>query len=656
MTTGVRARVLGALYSLVLAAMLGACSKETTNTVTVPAPDTTAPLVVYISPVSGAAGVALDSAVSASFSEAMNPATLTAATFTVNGVAGVVSVSGDSRSITFTPTSALAPNSSYIATVTTGARDVAGNGLAADVSWTFATGAAPDNTAPLVSGVTPLHGSEGNTASVGITATFSEAINCASVTTANVQLLEATTPVPIQVQCSGTTVTLLPVQGIPTNTILTASIGPTVTDLAGNVLANVHTWSFGMAPWTRQFGTAGSDVARALAADRAGDVYVAGYTNGALDGETSAGGYDLFVTKYDRAGARLWTRQLGTAGNDYAYALATDAAGNAVAAGYTNSALDGQTSAGGYDLFVTKYDPAGARLWTRQLGTAANDYAYALASDPGGNVYVAGATAGALDGQTSAGGYDLFVTKYDPAGARLWTRQLGTAGDEAALAVTADPLGNAYVAGTVGGALDGQLSAGSTDIFVVKYAANGTKQWTRQLGTAGRDDAYALTSDPFGNVYVAGNAGGALDGQTSAGDPDFFVTKYEATGAKQWTRQLGTAGADPLGGMTSWDQAYAITSDAAGNVYVAGYTQGALDGQSSAGGYDLFVTKYDTSGVRQWTRQLGTTGTEEAYAITSDAAGNVYVAGYTDGALDGQTQVGLGDVFVVKYQSDGRKR
>jgi len=71
---------------------------------------------------------------------------------------------------------------------------------------------------------------------------------------------------------------------------------------------------------------------------------------------------------------------------------------------------------------------------------------------------------------------------------------------------------------------------------------------------------------------------------------------------------------------------------------------------------DFFITKYDASGVKQWTRQLGTAGNESANALTSDAAGNVYATGYTDGALDGQTSAGSFDFCIVKYQADGRKR
>ena len=85
---------------------------------------------------------------------------------------------------------------------------------------------------------------------------------------------------------------------------------------------------------------------------------------------------------------------------------------------------------------------------------------------------------------------------------------------------------------TLGG-LDGNTNAGSDDLFVVKYNSSGTKQWTKQLGTSGRDNAYGVATDSSGNVYVAGNTSGGLDGNTSAGGDDLFVVKYNSSGTKQ---------------------------------------------------------------------------------------------------------------------------
>jgi hypothetical protein len=102
---------------------------------------------------------------------------------------------------------------------------------------------------------------------------------------------------------------------------------------------------------------------------------------------------------------------------------------------------------------------------------------------------------------------------------------------------------------------------------------------------------YSVVSDASGNVYVAGATAGGLDGNVLTGTNDYFVTKYNSSGIKQGTRQMGVAGVDTWGNS--------VATDASGNVYVAGQTYGALDGNTLTGTSDFFVTKYDSSGIKQ---------------------------------------------------------
>ena len=119
---------------------------------------------------------------------------------------------------------------------------------------------------------------------------------------------------------------------------------------------------------------------------------------------------------------------------------------------------------------------------------------------------------------------------------------------------------------------------------MVKYNSDGEKQWTRQFGTSALDIGSGITSDSSGNVYVTGYTLGALDGNTSARSIDLFVVKYNSDGEKQWTQQFGL-------------QAFGngITSDSS-NVYVTGYTEENLNGHINAGGWDLFVSNTTLTG------------------------------------------------------------
>ena len=406
-------------------------------------------------------------------------------------------------------------------------------------------------------------------------------------------------------------------------------------------------------PWSTQLlGVIGVYTdAYGITSDLNGNVYTTGNTIGNLDGETLTGTRDLFVVKYNSAGVKQWTRLLGAAGvYTEARGITSDLSGNVYTTGFTEGNLDGHILTGTRDLFVVKYDSSGNKLWTRLLGvTGKSTTARGTTSDSSSNVYTTGYTNGNLDGKTLTGTVDLFVVKYDSSGNKLWTRLLGVTGAYTyAYGITSDLNGNVYTTGFTEGNLDGKTLTGIVDLFVVKYDPSGNKLWTRLLGASGAFTyARGITSDLSGNVYTTGYIeGGFLDGQTLTGLSDLFVVKYDSNGNKFWTRLLGVAGV--------YTDAYGITSDLSGNVYMTGWTNGNLDEHILTGIRDLFVVKYDSSGNNLWTELLGVAGAEtNANGITSDLNGNVYTTGWTKGNLDGQTLTGLSDLFVVKYNSNG---
>jgi hypothetical protein len=348
--------------------------------------------------------------------------------------------------------------------------------------------------------------------------------------------------------------------------------------------------------------------------------------------------------KYNSSGIKQWTKQLGTSGTENAKGVATDSSGNFYVTGRTTGGMDG-TNAGNYDIYLVKYNSSWTKQWTKQLGTSGRDTAYGVSTDSSDNVYVTGDTNGGLDGNTNAGSYDIFVVKYNSSGTKQWTKQLGTSGNDTGRGVATDSSDNVYVIGGTNGALDG-TNAGNYDLILVMYNMNGNKQWTKQLGTSSYDIANGVATDSSDNVYVTGGTEGTLDG-TNAGSRDLFVVKYNSIGAKQWTKQLGTS---------SYDMANGVAIDSSANVYVTGYTSGGLDGNTSAGDDDIFLVKYNSSGSKQWTKQLGTSSADNANGVATDLSDNVFVTGFTRGGLDGNTSAGNDDLFVVKYNSSGTKQ
>ena len=291
--------------------------------------------------------------------------------------------------------------------------------------------------------------------------------------------------------------------------------------------------------WTRQFGTPADDTAWASATD-GGSLYVFGATGGTLPGQASAGATDLFLRRYTATGSEVWTRQFGTSGIEWSYGLAVHSSGVYVA-GWTYGALPGQTNAGQQDVFLRKYDGSGNELWTREFGTPAWDGARTVCVDDTG-VYVAGFTDGAFPNQTGAGNYDVFVRKYDHNAAELWTRQFGTAMSDMVGGMAGNSTG-VYVSGQTSGPLPGQVGLGGGDAFLRKYDPAGNELWTRQFGTSTHEGGTAAFIDASG-VYVAGYTFGSFPGYTNEGDADPFVREYDAAGTELWTRQFGTPGND----------------------------------------------------------------------------------------------------------------
>ena len=206
------------------------------------------PTVISTVPSNAATGVSLTAAVSATFSKAMNPTTINAATFSLKdsgdlAVAGGVTYTGTVA--TFTPAASLAPSTQYTATVTTGAQDVAGDALAANYSWTFTTVAVP----PTVLSTIPVNGATGVSVKQAISAVFSKSMNPATINTTTFTL---TAPggmaVTGAVTYAGTTATFTPSANFAVNTLYTATINTGAQDVAGDALAANYNWSFKTGP------------------------------------------------------------------------------------------------------------------------------------------------------------------------------------------------------------------------------------------------------------------------------------------------------------------------------------------------------------------------------------------------------------------------
>jgi hypothetical protein len=299
----------------------------------------------------------------------------------------------------------------------------------------------------------------------------------------------------------------------------------------------------------------------------------------------------------------------GTPGTDWAGGVT---AGGTVAYAASGS-VDGQPYAGGLDAVVQ------APQWTREFGTPVNDRLYGAVATADGGVIVAGYTRGDLDGKhPGSPADDGFVARFTATGERAWLTQLGDAAKaDRFYGLTAAPDGGAYVAGYTSGALAAP-SAGDKDVVLARIGADGTVGWTRQLGGAGEDKAYAVTADASG-VYVAGVM-----------SSDGFLAAFGVDGAHRWVKTDG----DLFGGV-------AVT------------TAGAVVATGAVGG-DALTTAYTSGGTQRWRTVSGGRGQDAGADVVALPGGAIAVVGFTGSTFG--VPAGGADVFTVRLDGRGRQQ
>jgi len=247
--------------------------------------------------------------------------------------------------------------------------------------------------------------------------------------------------------------------------------------------------SSGVQQWVARYNGPGNlnDNAWSLAVDGSGNVYVTGFSNG----ETSE---DYATIKYNSSGVQQWVARYNGPGyfNDQAYSLAVDGSGNVYVTG------ESRGSGTLEDYATVKYNSSGVQQWVARHNGPGNfyDYASSLAVDGSGNVYVTGISDG------SGTGRDYATVKYNSSGVQQWVARYNGPGnyDDFAWSLAVDGSGNVYVTGESYGGT-------SFDYATIKYNSSGVQQWVARYGPENSfDGASSLAVDGSGNVYVTGNS------------------------------------------------------------------------------------------------------------------------------------------------------
>jgi hypothetical protein len=304
--------------------------------------------------------------------------------------------------------------------------------------------------------------------------------------------------------------------------------------------------------------------------DATGSIFITGSTIGDLEGNVSAGGSEIFVMKLDANGKTVWTTQVGTSPfpngpvfNEGGHDIALDAQGNVFVAGYTDGPLDGVLAGGRalQDTVMLKLDPNGKQLWLRQVGGVGNDYARSVAVDAQGNSYAVGYTSGGVTNPSDVLKRQQYLAiKFDPDGLELWRNELGDEasngkhGNDFAEAAGLDANGFLYVSGfTTSSIFD---TASPTEAFVAKIKANGDVVWTKRFTDPNGSAVNNLAVDAFGNTFVAGNTNGTPSGAGTA-----FVIKYDTAGSRVWISQRT---------QVNQELVFGLALNAAGQLFITG--------------------------------------------------------------------------------------
>lgn len=448
---------------------------------------------------------------------------------------------------------------------------------------------------------------------------------------------------------------------------------------------------FGNFTWVNQFEASTFDNNKILKADAAANIYVTGYFYNITDFDPGAGTFNLtstsgantFVLKLSSSGSFVWVKQFGgmplsTSGG---FSIDVGNSGNVYSVGYFDGLIDfNPDTSVTYNLsslvpslYMSRLNVNGDFAWAENIGEGAGTYATSTAVDLSGNIYTIGYFYGIVDFDPGGSVYyminnaaqsnmtDIFISKLDSSGNFLWAKQIGGNAEDHANAVCVDAAGNVYITGYYNDIVDFDPGTGvfnltapvNGNIFVSKLDASGNFVWAKDIGG---NCGYSITTDIYGNVFIAGN------NYTASNDYQIYIAKLDMPGNLLWTKSIGN---------TTRDEGYSIAADYQGHTYITGLFEGTVDfnpgagtyNLTSAGGYDVFVLKLDGSANFKWAKQFGSlTQNDVGNSIAVNSSGSVYTSGYFGDIADfdpgpgtfNLTAVGsLRDVFISRLDSAG---
>ncbi|MFK7846769.1 MAG: SBBP repeat-containing protein [Rhodothermales bacterium] len=446
--------------------------------------------------------------------------------------------------------------------------------------------------------------------------------------------------------------------------------------------------------WTKSLVSNDYSAGRGITIDTQGDAYISGvYRDDISLGNnskyqlTNRGKSDIVLIKVSASGEPMWMRNIGGAGEDLAFRIKSDQTDNVFLTGSFERVIsfedndDTHTleSAGKEDMFLAKFDRDGKIAWSVQSGGTKSDQGVGLAVDTQGNIYVSGFfEETAFFGKqrqvslTSNGQLDVYVSKYSSEGDLIWARSLGGARKDVAPGIAVNEKGEVFITGLTRGPgsflnVDADIikgiPQGQEDLFIARFSQAGELNQIVYAGGRGFDAGNAIDVDGSGNIYVAGYFEEEASLNDFHGTPyiiegksfDLFVSKYKSDGSLAWVQ---TAGGD------QWDNAYDISVNDQGDVYVTGlfrksadFTGNKTPDVEGTGEANAFVARYNTNGLLAGLKVIDGAKSEGA-SIATNIEGDVFLTGlfFRDASFDinqAPLTSSVFNSFIVKYNAQG---
>ncbi|MGI9605766.1 MAG: hypothetical protein ACR2P0_06470 [Acidimicrobiales bacterium] len=385
------------------------------------------------------------------------------------------------------------------------------------------------------------------------------------------------------------------------------------------------------APWQSQLGSDAPDSSFGVAAAPNGDVVVAAATEGSLAGD-HGGSRDIYVARFSGEGEPSWSIQLGGEASESPLGISVAPDDSVYVGGFTDGSFAGD-NAGSADIWVARFDADGSELWRSQFGGDGWDRGFDVTAFDSG-VYITGYTASVLDPETNHEGFDGFAARFDAAGEMQWIRQFGTDAADWGQGSSLAADGGLYVTGYTEGAMAGD-HLGDKDGFIIRLTPGGETVWVQQFGSPALDWPQGVGTTNDGGVVVAGSTEGDLDG-SNAGERDAFIAAFSETGEQQFISQLGTAAADSVFEIRTFNDGFVAT----------GSTAGDLNGAN--GDRDGLLVWFDEAGAVVSIDQIGTAAVDDLTGLAVSENDVVFYSGTGPGSGSAE-----GDIDVVLGATDG---